>query len=111
VRDELARGDAKSALRRHSLVDVQNEPTCERLLGHASALTMVPAAQEADAWATSRLLSQARLYYDKRAAYAEAESLLRRALDILETSDDAEHARVVGVRQNFQALIARVSGL
>jgi tetratricopeptide (TPR) repeat protein len=80
-------------------------PTCQRLLAHArAALDGLPTNGSIPS--AARLANQCGLYLHERAAFVEAEPLLRRALAIDETSCDPDYL-AVAIRLNNLALLLK----
>jgi tetratricopeptide (TPR) repeat protein len=68
-----------------------NWPLCERLIAHALACMALIRSYQLESEQAGRLLNYAGRYLDERAQYAEAESLLQRALDIRERILGPDH--------------------
>lgn len=81
-------------------------PECEQLLPHALALLEEASYDHDDAWeARSRLLNGIGLYHHGRAAYAKAEPLYRRALEIKEKQLGSVHPDVAQSLNNLSMLL------
>ena len=80
-------------------------PACSRWLAHALAVVSSDKAPALEADACARLLNQAGLYLQYRASYAEAEPLLRRALEIWEKSYGERHPHVAAALNNLAGLL------
>ncbi|ACF13774.1 TPR repeat-containing protein [Chloroherpeton thalassium ATCC 35110] len=80
-------------------------PDCARLLPHAESIT-ANISNDNEAWhETAILLNSMGLYHFGRAAYAEAEPLLRRALEIREKQLGEEHPLVATSLNNLGLLL------
>ncbi len=89
----------------------ENWPDCERLLPHAQVCANLIVALDISVEGTSRLLNQAGYYLKKRARYAEAESLYRRALAIGEKTLGPNHPEVAIAVNNLAALLKATNRL
>ena len=85
--------------------DVRNWPAGARLTPHAMAVFEHAFDSGKGAEKTALLLNQTALNYLSRAAYAEAEPLMRRALAIDEAAYGAEHPSVAIGLNNLAALL------
>jgi hypothetical protein len=85
--------------------DVRNWPACARLTPHAVAVFEHAPDSGNGTDKTSLLLNQTALNFASRAAYAEAEPLMRRALAINEASYGSNHPAVVPVLSNLAGVL------
>ena len=85
--------------------DPDNWPACQRLLPHINAVRPNAPTRGDGAQHTSRLLNNVGQYHDSRAAYAEAEPMMREALDIDRDSYGDRHPNVATGLNNLAQLL------
>jgi tetratricopeptide (TPR) repeat protein len=80
-------------------------PVCQRLLPHARAVLEALPPAEKDAPFAAQLAQRCGSYLRVRAAFAESEALMRRALSMNETDFGPEHPEVARVLNNLALLL------
>ncbi|MCZ7385043.1 MAG: FxSxx-COOH system tetratricopeptide repeat protein [Candidatus Methanoperedens sp.] len=94
----------KAINRAFPYVEFSNWHLCERLIPHAQAGAEFIRKYEFEFEETARLLNRAGLYQYERALYSEAETMLRRALEIREKSLGTNHPDVATSLNNLALL-------
>src|SRR5262249_44737991 len=112
LRDEMDGGTrrmwAERAVRAMNEVfptpEYSNWMSCNRLIPHAQSLASLIDEYHFNFPEAARLMSQAGIYLNQRAQYAEAEPLYKLALDIYDKAHGAEHPDVAASLSNLALL-------